>query len=95
MKYKRRSLVIDAFQWFGEEKQINYPEWVIQLIKDGKIVIVNEGQGNIYLRLEPISRRLCTEFCFQGNYLCKHGDGVVDSLDADHFKELYEEKKAP
>ena len=34
MKYRKKPVVIDAFQWTGGPEQENDPEWIIEAIKN-------------------------------------------------------------
>jgi hypothetical protein len=37
MKFTKRPVTIEAFQWTGGPDQIEDPEWIVEAIKDGKV----------------------------------------------------------
>ena len=37
MKYKNKSMIIDAFKWTGDQDQIEDPVWIVEAIKKGEV----------------------------------------------------------
>lgn len=33
MKYRKKPVVVEAFQWFGDNRQTEDPEWIVRAIK--------------------------------------------------------------
>ena len=45
MKYRKKPVVIEAFQWTGGPEQEDDPEWIIEAIKkQGGVVLKMQGR---------------------------------------------------
>lgn len=50
MKYRTCALV-DAFKWTGDQDQIEYPEWAVELVKSGAIEFDDAGSPRVHLHV--------------------------------------------
>lgn len=39
MKYRKKPVVIEAFQWTGDEKQTEDPKWIVDAMKAGIVKV--------------------------------------------------------
>lgn len=49
MKYKKKPIIIDAFQWTGGPEQEDDPEWILNAINTGDAWFENPGTDNVNL----------------------------------------------
>lgn len=46
MKVRKRPVEVEAFQWTGNEKQTEDPEWIQEALKKGHAVVMRGYEGN-------------------------------------------------
>lgn len=80
MKFHRIAEEVEAFQWTGDEKQADDPEWMIDLIKKRKCEINYPEVRFIFEHGE--------RYAFPGYWIVKTRDGIETYTDA-HFKERF------
>ncbi|MDY0389212.1 MAG: hypothetical protein RBT65_19250 [Methanolobus sp.] len=90
MKYRKKPIVIEAFQWTGDNKQTEDPIWIIDEIK----------KGNVWFRrpcLEPTTMKIKTlegVMTAQVNdFIIKGVNGEIYPCKPDIFIKTYEEVK--
>ena len=91
MKYKKRPIIIEAFKWTGDRHQTEDPEWAIQAIKDGTIVIPNlEWSMRVYQRpVMEINTLEGVMIANQGDYIIKGVNGELYPCKPDIFEKTY------
>ena len=88
MKYQKKPVTVEAFQWDGEQELSKYPEWLSNKFKNGDIWITDgvleelEPSLNINT-LEGVMNAEVGDFIIQGVH------GEVYSCKPDIFEETY------
>lgn len=92
MKYckKASKSEIEAFQWFGDERQIETPDWFLEAMHGGIIknsLILEKGEDVPVLKLYTING---TKIIFQSDYIIKDEYGDIYSKTQEIFEDAYE-----
>lgn len=74
MKYRKKPVVVEAFQWFGDNRQTEDPEWIIEAIKKGKARI--EMSKDYLDRVFPVMLIDTLE----GEMLANPGDFIIQGI---------------
>lgn len=85
-KYRKLPVVIEAFLWTGGEDQQEDPEWAIDGIIDGTIVIAGSGQ-DVHLEIKTSEG---TTIANSGDYVIKGVKGKLYPCKPDVFEMTYE-----
>lgn len=84
--YKKKPVVIEAFQWTGDEHQKEDPVWAVEAIKSGKMYY--QGGENPYLTIETLEGNHRVDF---GDYIIKGIKGELYPCKPDIFALTYEQ----
>ncbi len=87
MKYKKKPVVIDAFQWTGGPDQIEDPEWACESIKNGTIRIVNSGKPTVALMIETLEGTMRAS---RGDWIIRGIKGEIYPCKPDIFEATYD-----
>ncbi len=86
-KFRKKPVVIEAFQWTGDINQQKDPEWINKAIQDGTAWFNDKGTKNCTLEIKTL----------EGNHTAKHGDYIIQGIQGelypckpDIFKKTYE-----
>lgn len=87
MRYRKRPVEVEAFQWSGETGEIDVPDWFVDYVdkqcnpftknKLGEIVVLIESSEGIAIA-EP------------GDYIIKGDNGMLLPCKPDTFEVIYE-----
>ena len=90
MKYRKKPVVIEAFQWTGGPDQTEDPEWIIDAMRIGEEEIngawVKDGHL-IIMTLEGLMR------ANPGDYIIQGIKGEIYPCKSDIFEQSYEKVK--
>lgn len=68
-KFVKKPVVIEAFQWTGDETQTEDPEWIIKLIQEGRI------------RFETRDRKICMLIdTLEGTMVANRRDFIIKGI---------------
>ncbi|EGT4211845.1 hypothetical protein K9770_18690 [Clostridioides difficile] len=88
-KYRKKPVVIEAFEWLGSAEQKEEPTWIVRAIESGNVWIeqsLGELSPRMYIRtLEGIHEANVGDYIIQGI------KGELYPCKADIFRETYEE----
>ena len=87
MKYRKKPVVIDAFQWTGGPDQTEDPEWAIEAIQQGVIWFENKGTHDVCLMIRTLEGNHRAD---QGDYIIQGIKGEIYPCKPDIFEETYE-----
>ncbi|MGW8381262.1 hypothetical protein ACWB45_00575 [Streptococcus parasuis] len=92
MKYKKKPIVIEAFKWTGDQNQTEDPEWIIEALKDGTVVIPNtswsqEVHGKLVMEINTLEGVMIAD---QGDYIIQGIKGEIYPCKPDIFEASYE-----
>lgn len=84
-KYRKKPVIIEAFQWTGDERQTEETEWIIEQIKEGNITFVNGDCLEMEIKtLEGTMRAI------PNDYIIKGVKGEIYPCKPDIFEATYE-----
>lgn len=89
MKYQRKPLELDAFQWSGETESSEWPEWFTQAIADNKVTFADvKREGESDDKLESallIGGGQNVRVALVSNYILFDEKGDISACNADVF----------
>jgi hypothetical protein len=85
-KYRKKPVVIDAFQWTGGIDQTEDPVWIVEAIEDGKVTLDNVN-GTTVLLIETLEGQMRT---LPGDYIIRGVKGEIYPCKPDIFEATYE-----
>lgn len=87
MKYVKKSLVIDAFCWTGDENQVEDPEWACEAVKNKTLWFKNVCTPEVVLMIETLEG---TREARRGDYIIKGIAGEFYPCRPEIFEATYE-----
>ncbi len=82
MQYRKKPIEIEAFQWTGDEYQLEDPVWIVDLIEEGKVTI---NYPNMFI--ETLEGTMKAD---AGDYIIRGIKGEVYPCKPDIFEATYE-----
>lgn len=73
--YRKKPVVIEAFQWTGDEKQVEDPLWAIKALKEGTMSFENEGKPNVTISIKTL----------EGNMEVSRGDFIIKGVEGELY----------
>ena len=83
--YRKLPVEIEAFQWWGDERQAEDPEWIVAAIKSGRVRIKRGPETRLIIQTlegEMEAR--------PGNYILLGVAGEIYPCRSDIFEKTYE-----
>lgn len=87
MKYRKKSVVIDAFKWTGDMEQVEDPKWIIDAIEEGKVWFKNIGTPNVVMIIKTLGVNYVAK---RGDYIIKDEEGKIYPCNSDIFEITYD-----
>lgn len=87
MKFKKKPIVIDAFQWTGDITQKEDPEWIVEAIKKGDVEFVNTGTEDCYMKIATLEGMMTASL---GDYIICGIKGEIYPCKPEIFELTYE-----
>lgn len=87
MKFRKKPIVIDAFQWTGGPEQTDDPEWIVEAIKACLVTFENVGTPNVCL---VISTKEGLMRANQGDWIIRGILGEIYPCKPDVFAASYD-----
>ncbi|MCK9460602.1 MAG: hypothetical protein M0R80_13265 [Proteobacteria bacterium] len=87
MRYKKKPVVVEAFQWTGDENQTEDPEWIVKAIKSGEVWFDKMCKGRIALVIYTLEGSMRA---MPGDWIIKGIKGEIYPCKPDVFEETYE-----
>jgi hypothetical protein len=84
MKYKKKPVVIEAFKWTGGPEQTEDPEWIVDAIRNGAVVI---PEGLLIMEINTLEGVMIAR---EGDYIIKGIQGELYPCKPDVFFKSYE-----
>ena len=54
MKYRKKPVVVNAWDWLGEHNPDEMPEWLAEALTDGTVTIENPGAPNTRMIIKTL-----------------------------------------
>ncbi|WP_313430035.1 hypothetical protein [Siminovitchia terrae] len=85
-RYRKKPVVVDAFQWTGDREQIEDPEWIVDAIEKGSVVFaqINDETSMGIMTWEGL---MVAE---PRDYIIKGIQGEIYPCKPDIFEQTYE-----
>lgn len=86
--YRKKPVVIEAFQWAGGPDQPEDPVWIVDAIREGRVWFKEDGGGTVRMWIQTWEGPLCASL---GDWVIK---GVANELypcKSDIFAATYDE----
>lgn len=90
MQYRKKPIVVDAFQWTGDEMQKEDPIWAVDAIKNGDIWFCVDPFGNggvTHMAIRTLEGVMEARF---DDYIIKGIKGEIYPCKPDIFEATYE-----
>ena len=91
MKFRKKPVVIDAFQWTGGQEQTEDPEWIVDALNNGKAIIRRDDPYVPNGLSMHISTPEGDMMAVPGDYIIRGIKGELYPCKPDIFKATYEE----
>lgn len=82
-QYRKKPVVIEAFQWTGDVSQTEDPKWIVDAIKTGKVIV-----GKNLVQIETLEGVMEAK---SGDWIIKGVKGEIYPCKPDIFEATYEE----
>lgn len=87
MEFRKKPVVIEAFQWTGDETQTEDPVWIVEAIKDGRVIFINSGTPKVTLAIRTLEGTMIAQV---GDWIIKGVKGELYPCKPDIFETTYE-----
>lgn len=87
MRYRKKPVVIEAFQWTGGPEQEEDPEWIVRAIKNGVAWFENEGTPEVIFMIQTLEG---VHEASVGDYIIHGIAGEIYPCKPDIFQATYE-----
>ena len=87
MKYRKKPVMIDAFQWTADEHQGEDPDWIIKAIMDGDAWFENAGSSDVKFMIRTLEG---VHEAKVGDYIIRGIAGEIYPCKPDIFRATYE-----
>lgn len=85
--YVKKPVVVEAFRWVGRVSSGTDPQWVIDAINDGRIMIAFDKEPELALKIKTLEGEMRARF---GDYIIKGVRGELYPCRGDIFHDTYE-----
>lgn len=89
MKYKKKPVVIEAFQWFGNIRQEEDPDWIIEAMLDNRVSLSIDKRNSKPIMLINTLEGVIE--AYPEDYIIKGVKGEIYPCKPDIFEQTYEE----
>lgn len=87
MRFRKKPIVIEAFKWTGDVDQTEDPEWIVEAIKEKRVIFVNVGSPQVMMQIETLEGWM---FADLGDYIIKGIKGEIYPCKANIFEATYD-----
>lgn len=95
MKYRKKPVVIEAFQWTGGEDQLEDPEWIVEAIESGVCEIIRtertyltrKSPDKVFMAIKTLEG---LQYALPGDYIIRGVKGELYACKPDIFEVTYE-----
>ena len=87
MKFRKKPVVIEAFQWTGDENQLKDPIWICDAIRDGRVTLPSKGTPQVEMLIRTLEGVLIAQ---RGDWIIRGVKGEIYPCKPDIFEMTYE-----
>ena len=85
MRVRKKPVVVEAFQWFGDERQTEDPAWIVRALETGKARIIKGDEP--HLAIATLEGTMTAD---PGDWIIKGVNGELYPCKPDIFEKTYE-----
>jgi len=86
-KYRKKPVVIDAFQWTGGPDQTEDPEWIVEAIKNRSVRFARIDELDVTMMIDTLEGTMSARI---GDYIIRGIQGELYPCKPDIFERTYE-----
>jgi hypothetical protein len=86
-KFRKKPVIIEAFQWTGDRTQTEDPTWMINAIKRGKVFFKGSLSEDVRLCIKTLEGTMTAN---RGDYIIQGVNGELYPCKPDIFEKTYE-----
>jgi len=90
MKFRKKPVVIEAFKWTGDEKQIEDPVWMVDTLRNFDAHFNYDGTVRVSMTIKTLEGNMTAS---RGDYIIQGVNGEIYPCKPDIFTKTYEEVK--
>lgn len=87
MKYRKKPVVIEAFQWTADKYQTEDPQWIVDAIEKGEVWFNSISPCNLNMEIKTLEGNHIANI---GDYIIKGVKGEIYPCKPDIFEMTYE-----
>jgi len=87
MKFRKKPIIIEAFQWTGREDQKEDPEWICNAIEIGNVWFKNNGTPDVLMMIKTLEGTMTASL---GDYIIKGINNELYPCKPDIFEKTYD-----
>jgi len=84
MQFRKKPVAIEAFQWFGDERQTEDPVWIVEAIRNGTAYYDQESGT---FKIKTLEGEMSAQ---QGDWIIQGVHGEIYPCKPDIFEKTYE-----
>ncbi|HEM3656432.1 TPA: hypothetical protein U1C91_000570 [Streptococcus suis] len=89
MKYRKKPVVVEVFQWFGDIRQKEDPDWIIEAILGDRVSFgIDRGNSKPIMLINTLEGVMTA---YPSDYIIKGVQGEIYPCKPDIFEQTYEE----
>jgi len=86
--YRKKSVIVEAFKWTGDQNQTEDPEWIVEAIRKGIVTFAPAGGiGTTFVYIQTPEGIMSAA---PGSYIIKGIKGEIYPCQPDIFEQTYE-----
>ncbi len=87
MKFRKKPIVIEAFQWTGDRDQVGEPEWIVDAINKQNVFFSQPGTPEVTMMIQTLEG---TMEASRGDWIIRGMKGELYPCKPDIFEATYE-----
>ena len=92
MRFRKKPVVIEAFCWSGDERQVEDPEWICAAIRSGAVFFFAAGTPEMVLAIKTLEGTMRAD---RGDWIIRGVKGEIYPCKPDIFAATYEPADTP
>jgi hypothetical protein len=87
-KFRKKPVVVDAFQWTGSNEQAEDPEWIVEAIHDGTVWFIDTCTPRVKVAIRTLEGVMIAA---PGDWIIRGVKGELYPCRPDIFEATYEQ----
>ncbi|MFY2158073.1 hypothetical protein ACOSZF_20905 [Cytobacillus firmus] len=86
-KYRKKPVMIEAFQWTGDREQTEDPKWINKAVEEGKVYFINANTDKVHMAIETLEGEM---YARRGDFIIQGVNGEIYPCKPDIFEKTYD-----